>query len=763
MKTPPRADEPAPRQLRSRWRTIAPLPWVREIVFDLLELMGLLAVLAYLGWHDRDSARIDAGLILAYGAILVLFALALGRNGGAIARSARLNRALRRISHHGIAAAHPAANATGETTQPFQQASKRIGLSVAAHAALLHIDKEILASMDLDVIAQGAIRLLRGVTDARSIIVILDDVPSAARTLAYGNRSDKPHRIERIEITSDKGWSDRLPRQAVLHWQGVLPIPDAAAGILETWKSDLTPAVFPIPGTRKVRGAILLGLHPSPPLTEEQLDLVGDLVGRLRMTCRMVEHNRNIKELAHVDALTGLLNRRVLLPALRSALSAAEIKKTRGAVLLLDLDRFKMINDTLGHAAGDSVLRATAERIRKNLREDDIVARHGGDEFVIVLTDLPDVRDAGSVARQLIAALSKRFDIDGKPVYIGASVGIAAYPSAGNDPDELLRKADTAMYKAKEDGRNRYAYFDEGMAVEARNRATLEADLRGALAHGGFLLHFQPLVDLQTGGIFAVEALLRWQHPVRGPLAPDEFLPFAEAVGLIDAIGTWVLIEACEQHRRWRAAGVPIPRVTVNVSTAQLRRSHFVGMVIAALQTTGMPRGALEIEITESMNLHGDAAVKDALNRLAAVGVTFAIDDFGTGYSSFGNLLDIPAHVLKLDRSFLHGAVRGNNRSAILAALITMSHALDKKVVAEGVERSEQIELLRSLGCDIVQGFHLCRPGTAMQVATYALRRPDTEAPQWDTSGASILNAAASLEASRRNDDESLTMPLIPE
>ena len=762
MTNHPRAAAPLRSRLRFAPRKVLHWPDIRELAFGLLELSGLVAVFGYLAWRTHGSAEVDTGLALAAGLTLVLIGLALTRRGGAIARSARLNRALRRISRQGIAAPE-APNSARDFAQPFQQASRQIGLSVAAHAALLHIDREILASMDIDAIAKSAIRLLRGVTGAELIGVVLDDVPSVARTLVYGNWSDKPDEIERMEAESKKDWSGRLPGHAVLQWQGALPVPEGVAEILATRRPQPVFSVFPIPGTRKVRGAIVLGFDRPPHLSEEQFDLVGDLVGRLRMTCRMVEHNRNIKALAHVDALTGMLNRRALLPALRSALAAAEIKKTQGAVLLLDLDRFKTINDTLGHAAGDALLRAAAERIRKNLRESDVVARHGGDEFVIVLTDLSDVRDAGSVARQLIAALSRRFDLDGKPVHIGATVGIAAYPSAGSDPDQLLRKADTAMYKAKEDGRNRYAYFDEGMAVAARNRSALEADLRRALAHGGFVLHFQPLVDLQTGGVFAVEALLRWHHPVRGVLTPDEFLPFAEAVGLIDAIGTWVLIEACEQHGRWRAMGVPIPRVAVNVSTAQLRRSHFVGTVIAALQTTGMPRGALEIEITESMDLHGDAAARDALTRLAAVGVTFAIDDFGTGYSSFSNLSAVPAHILKLDRSFLQDATHGNDRAAILAALITMSHALGKKVVAEGVERNEQIELLRSLGCDVVQGFHLCRPGTAAQVAAYAQQRPDPNAPQWDTSGASILDAAASLEASRRGDDEWLTVPLIQE
>ena len=713
-----------------------------QLAVDLLEPTGLLAVFVYLVWRVRSADRIDIGLIATCGVILVLFAVALGRNGDAVARSPRLTRALRRLSRHGIAALPVASNAASESMQAFRQASRRIGLRAAAHAALLHIDKEILASMDLDVIVHSAIRLLRGVTDAGSIMVILEDVPTSARALVYRSGSDEPHRIERMETASNQGWADRLPRRAVLSWQGALPVPDGVSAILESGRFAPICAIFPIPGTRKVRGTVLLGFHRPPQLSEEQVDLVGDLVGRLRMTCRMAESNRHIKALAHIDALTGLPNRRALLPTLRAALAAAAARKTAGAVLLLDLDRFKVINDTLGHAAGDILLQAAAERIRKNLRERDVVARHGGDEFVIVLADLPDVRDAGSVARQLIAALSKRFDIDGKPVFIGASVGIAPYPSAGIDPEELLHKADTAMYRAKENGRNRYAYFEEEMAEEARNRATLDADLRGALARGGFLLHFQPLLDLRTGGVFAVEALLRWQHPVRGLLTPDAFLPFAEAVGLIDAIGTWVLIEACEQHRRWREAGVPIPRVAVNVSTAQLRRSHFVGTVIAALQAAAMPRGTLELEITESMDMHGDTAVRDALNRLAEVGVTFAIDGFGTGYASFRNLQGVPAHVVKLDRSFLQDAGHEKDRAAILAALITMSHAIDKKVVAKGVEGSEQIELLQSLGCDVVQGFHLCRPDTANQIAAYAQRRPRTGTPRWAPPGEPTLEAA---------------------
>jgi diguanylate cyclase (GGDEF)-like protein len=389
-------------------------------------------------------------------------------------------------------------------------------------------------------------------------------------------------------------------------------------------------------------------------------------------------------------------------------------------VFFLDLDRFKQVNDTLGHAAGDVLLTHAAERIRRNVRDGDMVARQGGDEFALVLRGLTSTRDASVVARQLIAALSRRFEIEGKVVFVGASVGIAVFPEDGADPSDLLRKADTAMYRAKAEGRNRLAYFKEHMSVEAQRRTALDGDLREALKRGEFVLHFQPVIELSNGRVSAVEALVRWRHPTQGLLGPDVFVPFAEESGLIDAIGTWVLKEACLQHSRWRSEGVFIPRVAVNVSIGQMRRSHFVSTVQNALILADMPRHSLEIEVTESTLLQGDKAANDAMRILSTGGVRFAIDDFGTGYSSFSTLTAVPARVLKLDRSFIVGAALGSERGAILTAMINMAHALAKEVVAEGVETEDQLALLRSLGCDMVQGFLLCKPLPADQIARFS-------------------------------------------
>ena len=605
-------------------------------------------------------------------------------------------------------------------TQAFNDVSRHLGLSIATQAALSHIDRTILGSLDIDEITRSAVRCLRLITGAETVVVVLNEVPLPTSLLVYTSLSEDADRIDRAEIVADGDLFPRIPVQPVLQWHGALPLPAVTVARLSSLQASTAFSLFPIPGSRQTRGVIVLGLRPSGQLSTEQLDLIGDLIGRLRMACGTTERYRRLKELAHVDALTGLPNRHTLLEFLARALADAGDGKTRVAVLFLDLDRFKQVNDTLGHAAGDVLLTHAAERIRRNVRDGDIVARQGGDEFALVLRGLTSARDAGVVARQLIAALSRRFEIEGKVVFVGASVGIAVFPEDGADPSDLLRKADTAMYRAKAEGRNRLAYFKEHMSLEAQRRTALDGDLRQALKRGEFVLHFQPVVHLRTGRISAVEALLRWRHPTQGLLAPDVFVPFAEESGLIDPIGTWVLKEACLQHRRWRSEGIFIPRIAVNVSIGQMRRSHFVSTVETALMLAEMPRHSLEIEVTESTVLQGDKAANDAMRILSAAGVLFAIDDFGTGYSSFSTLTAVPARVLKLDRSFILGAALGNERGAILTAMINMAHALAKEVVAEGVETEDQLALLGSLGCDMVQGFMLCKPLPADQIARFS-------------------------------------------
>ena len=691
-------------------------------VAAVLSPLVALAAVSYLVYRHRihpDLAFIAYTLGLTAALNALVLSLWYGRR--ASLRLSRLKAALGSIGRQvGRTMPPDGSHELPALARAFSDVSRHLGLSIATHAALSHIDRTILGSLDIDEITRSAVRCLRLVTGAELVVVVLNEIPSPDSSLVYTSLCEDSDRIGRTQIAADPDLLPRIPAQPVLQWHGALPIPATTAAQLESQPTSITFSLFPIPGSRQTRGFIVLGRRRASGLTAEQLDLIGDLIGRLRMACGTAERNRKLKELAHADPLTGLPNREALLEFLARALADAADKKTRVAVLFLDLDRFKQVNDTLGHSAGDVLLKYAAERIRRNVRDRDVVARQGGDEFALVLGGLASARDAGAVARQLIVALSRRFEIEGKVVFVGASVGIAVFPEDGAGPSDLLRKADTAMYRAKAAGRNRLAYFKEHMGVEAQRRAALDGDLRHALKHGEFVLHFQPLVELRTGRVAAVEALVRWRHPTQGLLAPDVFVPFAEESGLIDPIGTWVLKEACLQHQRWRSEGVPIPRVAVNVSIGQMRRSHFVQTVQSALALANMPRHSLEIEVTESILLQGDKAANDAMASLSAAGVLFAIDDFGTGYSSFSNLTTVPARVLKLDRSFIAGAAHGNERGAVVTAMINMAHALRKDVVAEGVETEDQLALLGSLGCDMVQGFLLCKPLPPDQIARFS-------------------------------------------
>jgi EAL domain-containing protein (putative c-di-GMP-specific phosphodiesterase class I) len=306
---------------------------------------------------------------------------------------------------------------------------------------------------------------------------------------------------------------------------------------------------------------------------------------------------------------------------------------------------------------------------------------------------------------------------------VGASVGIAMYPEYADGGSDLLKKADTAMYRAKELGRGRFAFFEERMNADLKRRATLDRELRSALENGEFVLRFQPQIDLSNGQLCCAEALIRWQHPVHGLLGPIDFIPIAEDCGLIDTIGAWVLKEACAQMVRWRTEGVPIPRVSVNVSNRQLRRADFVRAVDYILVSTGLPPDCLEIEVTESLFLEGGKAAVDTLRSLENAGVVVAIDDFGTGYSSFSYLRTLPASVLKLDKSFIADVVTDKDAGTIAAAIVNMAHTLRKQVVAEGVETEEQLAFLRQLGCEKVQGFLFSRPLPALRIAEFARKR----------------------------------------
>ena len=417
-----------------------------------------------------------------------------------------------------------------------------------------------------------------------------------------------------------------------------------------------------------------------------------------------------LAHLAHHDPLTSLPNRLLFADRLGHALSRAQRDGTQLAVLFIDLDRFKHINDSLGHLAGDGLLQEVARRLTAAVRREDTVARMGGDEFTLLLEDLRRPEDAAVLARKLLDALADPYPVAGKELFVTASVGISLYPRDGASADALVRNADAAMYQAKDDGRNGYHFYRPELTATALQRVHLEADLRRALARGELAVHYQPQIDLGTGHLIGAEALVRWHHPEQGLIPPDRFIQLAEDTGLIIELGERVLRAACRQAVDWLASGVPIERIAVNVSAYQVQRSDFVATVRRALAETGLPPRHLELEVTESFIMGQAESGIRALHELREMGVRLAVDDFGTGYSSLGYLKRLPIHMLKIDRSFVRDLDGDAEGLAIAKAVIALGRTLGLKVIAEGVEHDRQAGLLRAEGCHYGQGYLFGRP-----------------------------------------------------
>jgi diguanylate cyclase (GGDEF)-like protein/PAS domain S-box-containing protein len=417
-----------------------------------------------------------------------------------------------------------------------------------------------------------------------------------------------------------------------------------------------------------------------------------------------------IDYLAHHDALTGLINRYNLENRLDQALLSAHRDGLLVAVMFIDMDRFKTINDTLGHHVGDQLLIEVARRLREGVRESDIVARLGGDEFIVVLTHITDEMDAAPLADKILRSLGQPYIFDGKELHSTPSIGIAVYPGDGEDGPSLMKNADTAMYHAKEFGRNNVQYFTPAMNAAASERLGLENDLHQALRNNQLHLHYQPQVRSRGGGVFGVEALARWRHPVHGDISPLKFIPIAEESGLIEALGSWVLEAACRQLGAWRAEGVADLRMAVNLSAQQLRSPGLVQSVDALLKRHGLKGRDLELEITESVAMENPERAIDQLQALRDLGIQLAIDDFGTGYSSLAYLKRLPIQVLKLDRTFVRDIETDPSDAEISAATLALAHNLGLKVVAEGVETEAQRDFLIRHQCDFMQGFLFSKP-----------------------------------------------------
>lgn len=439
-----------------------------------------------------------------------------------------------------------------------------------------------------------------------------------------------------------------------------------------------------------------------------------DQILRSYATIRAVNERKRAEEkivhMAYHDALTNLPNRLMFDEKLKSCFEEAERAGRMMAILFFDLDRFKVINDTLGHHVGDQLLQTLARKLQVYVSEKDIVARFGGDEFIILLTDLAHIDEAAQFAKGIPALLEEPFLIEDQELFVTASIGISIYPNDGVEPDILLKNADIALYRSKEKGGNAYHYYHPDMNKRSLHRLNLEIQLRKALERDEFEIYYQPIVDLKNGSVLGMESLIRWKHPEWGLVSPGDFIPLAEETGLIVPIGNWVLRQACIQTKAWQSQGFSPLVVAVNISAIQFHQIHFVQIVMDALEESGLAPDQLCLEITENIAMNNVPYIIETMQKLKQLGVRISIDDFGTGYSSLSYLKRFRVHTLKIDQSFIRDVTSDEDNAAIVTALIAMSHRLKIKSLAEGVETKEQLEFLISQGCDEIQGYVFSKP-----------------------------------------------------
>jgi len=606
----------------------------------------------------------------------------------------------------------------GELAGSFNSMAARLGSQFTALLTLADIDRAILSRLDVDRVLETVVMRMRDIVPADYVSIAVLDRNATAIMHIYtrDQRNDGSLSLARAPCSPDDTrellscpeglWLDRS--------HPVRPYAATVAALGATaW------FVVPIIWQHTVVGTVVLGFDGIAALSDEERARARDLGDRVGVAFATAAKDEQLYYQAHYDTLTKLPNRLYFKDQLAHKLVQAHREQYEFALLFIDLDFFKNVNDSLGHAAGDEVLRQAATRFRDCVRDSDTVARLGGDEFTLILAPIKTSRDAEKVARNVLASMAAPFLVSGDEHFLNASVGIALFPADGTTGEELLRNADTAMYRAKESGRGQYVYFENRMNVAARSRVNLERELRYAIDRNEFSLYYQPQQHLHTGRITGAETLLRWNHMERGLLSPVHFIQLAEETGLIERLGEWVLREACRQFRVWQTEGVPLPRIAVNVSARQFKQRKFVDTVAAILLDSGTPPQCLELEITESLLLSAARDVEMNLGELSEMGVTIALDDFGTGYSSLAYLKRFPVDVVKIDQSFIRDIPADESSSAIVRAIIAMAQALHKQVVAEGVETAAQAEFLRRLKCDQLQGYYVSRPLSARQLPEF--------------------------------------------
>jgi len=619
-----------------------------------------------------------------------------------------------------------------ELAEAINHMSARLGQQFQALSALSQIDRCILDSASIDPMIEAVLARAHSVLrcDVAAVALFESETENMGRLHLIDNR----HR-ESSQSTSPQWirieWPSLDHSHAAVGSHGILLDRNApgAAALQPIWDLGVQHSLLiSVPVKTRIFARFVLGFRASPDLSDpSQANLIRDFTDRIAVALTSAEREQTLFRQAHYDALTSLPNRLLFKDRLDQELAHARRNSTRLALLFIDLDRFKNINDSLGHTAGDQLLTLAAARFAGELRDVDTIARLGGDEFTVILPQIKSLTEVSRICERLLSSLSLPFALQGNDYFVGASIGVALYPISGTNSEELLRNADTAMYRAKDRARGSYAFYEETMNHETRERVWIEGQLRRALERNEFELHYQPQVDLNSGRIVGAEALLRWNHPERGLIPPARFIQVAEETNLIVPIGHWVIASACKQMQWWRTRGMPIPSIAVNVAIAQLRAPDFVHLVREALLHHDIEPGVLELEITESMLAIDIAELRTTLTKLSDAGVKIAIDDFGTGYSSLSYLQRLPFHTLKIDRSFMPQRFDGTDQ-VICDAVLVLGEAMHKSVVAEGIETADQLLYLQSKGCRIGQGHFLGSPVPREQFAAYLSSDIDTRA-----------------------------------
>jgi diguanylate cyclase (GGDEF)-like protein len=606
----------------------------------------------------------------------------------------------------------------GALARAFNLMSTRLAVQFKALLAHAEIDAVILSNVDLPRIAAIVLKRAGELVPSDRQFLLLADPASRGAYRLYADTDEGRDGMAAIVSEED---AFRL----VGSTNGVyFPLKDPwlrIEALAELPGRNLF--ALPIPLGSSLGGAIVLGYDDERRPGGGDMSILSKLADRVAVALTAAQRDLELHRRAYYDALTQLPNRVLGMEELERAVAQAARHKRVLGVLFVDLDGFSDVNDSLGHDAGDELLAQAAERLRRCVRKSDVVARLGGDEFTVILSELSEPAHASVAARHVVAEMSEPFRLRAGEAFVSASVGVALYPADAARAEELLRHADLAMYNAKQAGRGQVAFFQASMNQEVRRRLELDRELREALARKEFLLHYQPQLDLRSGRICGAEALIRWNHPLRGAVRPGEFIPFAESSGLIEEIGQWVIGEACRQLAAWRADGLPLAHVSMNASPRQFRRPGLAAIVGKALQEHDLPPGAVHLEITESALFDEQPAINANVAALVELGVQLELDDFGTGYSSLSRLQHLAVAVVKLDGAFISTIERNVSAQAVVRAAIEMSHALGKYVVAEGVEDAAQLALLKAMGCDIAQGYHLSHPLPAAELAAFVRQR----------------------------------------